>query len=117
MLLWELSGTRSRCWPSHKGRNDDPSLLILLAYWGFTEFFPVAPFNPFFRFPVLDVVTFLGVVGSMVVVQVYRYQRVSTPTQRQQTKWVVYGVTMGVGGFLLLISFGRFFPSLFPSSL
>ena len=89
-------------------------LVPLLAYWGFTEFFPVAPFNPFFRFPVLDVVTFLGVVGSMVVVQVYRYQRVSTPTQRQQTKWVVYGVTMGVGGFLLLISFGRFFPSLFP---
>src|SRR5260221_3718327 len=89
-------------------------LVPLLAYWGFTEFFPVAPFNPFFPFPVLHVVTVLGVVGSTVCLQVYRYQRVSTPTQRQQTKWVVYGVTMGVGGFLLLISFGRFYPSLFP---
>src|SRR5439155_8710072 len=71
-------------------------------------------FNPFFRLPVLDRVTFLGVVGGMLVVQVYRYRRVSTPTQSQQTKWVVFGVSMGVGGFLLLVSLGRFFPSLFP---
>jgi hypothetical protein len=53
-------------------------------------------------------------VGSMVVVQVYRYRRVSTPVQRQQTKWVVYGVSMGVGGLLVLYSIARFFPSLFP---
>jgi len=74
-------------------------------------FFRLAPFNPFFRFPVLDRVTFLGVVGGMLLVQVYRYRRVSTPMQRQQTKWVVYGVTLGVGGFLLLTSLGGFFPS------
>jgi hypothetical protein len=88
-------------------------LVPTLVYWGFSAFFPLAPFNPFFRLPVLDRVTFLGVVGSMLVVQEYRYRRVSTPTQRQQTKWVVYGVSMGVGGFLHLVSFGRFFPSLF----
>jgi hypothetical protein len=87
-----------------------------LAYWVFDVFFPVAPFNPFFRFPALGNVTFLGILGGMVVVQVYRYRRVSTPTQRQQTKWVVYGVTMGIGGLLLVISIATFFlSSLFPN--
>jgi hypothetical protein len=89
-------------------------LVPTIAYWGFIEFFPLAPFNPFFRFPVLNSVVFLGVVGSMVVVQVYRYRRVSTSVQRQQTKWVVFGVSMSVGGFLVLYSLARFFPSLFP---
>ena len=88
-------------------------LVPTFVYWGFDAFFPLAPFNPFFRFPVLNLVTFLGLVGGMLLVQVYRYRRVSTPTQRQQTKWVVYGVTLGVGGFLLLISLGDFF-ALFP---
>jgi hypothetical protein len=88
-------------------------LIPTLVYWGFDAFFPLAAFNPFFRFPVLDLLTFLGVVGGMLLVQVYRYRRVSTPTQRQQTKWVVYGVALGVGGFLLLIPLGDFFV-LFP---
>jgi hypothetical protein len=36
VMLWELSATRSRCCPSHKGRNDDPSLLIDLVLPGET---------------------------------------------------------------------------------
>jgi hypothetical protein len=90
-------------------------LIPSLAYWGFNEFFPLASFNPFFRFPALDTVTFLTVVGGMLAVQVYRYRRISTALERQQTKWVVYGVTLGVGGFLLLILCVEFFPSLFPT--
>ncbi len=89
-------------------------LIPAIAYWGFIEFFPQAPFNPFFRFLVLNIVTFLVVVGGMVVVQVYRYRHVSTPTQRQQTKWVVFGVSIGVGGFLVLYLLFGFFPALFP---
>jgi hypothetical protein len=83
-------------------------LIPSILYFGFTEFFPLAAFNPFFRSPVLDLLTFLGVAGGMLLVQVYRYRRVSTSTQRQQTKWVVYGVTLGLGGFLLLIPLGDF---------
>jgi hypothetical protein len=30
--------------------------------------------------------------------QVYRYRRVSSETQRQQTKWVVFGLTLGIAG-------------------
>lgn len=34
--------------------------------------------------------------GPAVVVMVYRYQRISSPLQRQQTKWFVFGVTLAV---------------------
>ena len=33
-----------------------------------------------------------GLLLSLLIIQVYRYRRVSTPVQRQQTKWVVLGV-------------------------
>ena len=44
----------------------------------------------------------LLVIGSLVYAQVYRYRRVSTPTERQQTKWIVLGATVALLGFLLL---------------
>src|SRR5918994_652562 len=53
------------------------------------------------RLPALKSVSylvFLGIVVSLVWSQVYRYRRVSTPAQRQQTKWVVFGTTLGVAG-------------------
>jgi hypothetical protein len=37
--------------------------------------------------------------GSPIAVQIYRYRRVSTPVQRQQTKWVIFGLV----SFLLLL--------------
>ncbi|HEX6557328.1 MAG TPA: hypothetical protein VF026_31480 [Ktedonobacteraceae bacterium] len=37
--------------------------------------------------------------GSPIVVQIYRYRRVSTPIQRQQTRWVIFGLIC----FLLLL--------------
>ena len=43
-------------------------------------------------------------VASCLVAQVQRYRRVSTPVQRQQTKWVLVGVVLSLGGFLLLVT-------------
>ncbi len=37
--------------------------------------------------------------GSGIFAQIYRYTRVSTPLQRQQTKWVVFGLTAAFVGF------------------
>jgi hypothetical protein len=37
------------------------------------------------------------IVGSMI----YRYRRVSTPVERQQTKWVVFGVTVVICAFMV----------------
>ena len=35
--------------------------------------------------------------------QVYRYRSVSTASERQQTKWVVSGISVGIVGFILAI--------------
>jgi hypothetical protein len=57
------------------------------------------------------VLWFSFVIGG-IVAQVYRYLRVSTAVQRQQTKWVVYSLAVT----LLLAVLGLFLPSLlFPA--
>jgi hypothetical protein len=40
-------------------------------------------------------------VGVGLYAQVYRYRRVSSPAQRQQTRWVVYGLMLMVGWFAI----------------
>jgi signal transduction histidine kinase len=45
-------------------------------------------------------VEFIGILATGVVAQFYRYWRVSGPMQRQQTKWVVFGLTTAVVGTL-----------------
>lgn len=45
---------------------------------------------------------FLSFFLSGVVAQVHRYFRVSNAIEQQQTKWVIYGMTIGMGGYLLL---------------
>jgi len=44
-------------------------------------------------------VVMLSWFGSGVFAQIYRYTHVSSPVQRQQTKWVVFGLTAGVVGY------------------
>ena len=41
-------------------------------------------------------VLYVSALISLVIAQIYRYRRVSSPLQRQQTKWVVYSLTMTV---------------------
>jgi hypothetical protein len=41
---------------------------------------------------------FLGIVVSLAWYQTYSYRRFSTPAQRRQTKWVVFGTTLAVAG-------------------
>jgi hypothetical protein len=55
-----------------------------------------------------NLLTFLGLWACCALAQVYRYRRVSGPVERQQTKWVVFGVTACVAlivGFLLPVVF------------
>src|SRR3989440_2378234 len=81
-----------------------------IVFWAVNGFFPSLPF----RHSLLGNVLFLGFVGSLLVAQLYRYRRVSSAGQRQQTKWVVFGLSIGLGGFLALRLFSTFFPSLVP---
>ncbi len=36
--------------------------------------------------------------------QIYRYRRTTDPVRRQQTKWVVFGIAVGLGGFLVVVA-------------
>lgn len=83
-----------------------------LLFWGFDAFFPSAS-NPFSLSQVYGGLIFLGLIGGIIVVQIYRYRRVSDSVQRQQTRWVVYGVFLGWGGYLVLFTVSLFFPALF----
>jgi hypothetical protein len=49
--------------------------------------------------------------GSPIAVQVYRYRRIFTQAQRQQTKWVVFGLTC----FLVLFLFTIVIDGLIPT--
>ena len=55
----------------------------------------------------------LCVVGT----QVYRYLYVSTSRERQQTKWVVFGLSIGIAGFLLVLILINIFPHAHSSIL
>jgi hypothetical protein len=66
--------------------------------------FPSSPFNLDRSFPLLDYVVLSTFVSTAVGAQLYRYRHVSSPIQRQQTKWVVFGMVLaGLGaiGFSL----------------
>jgi hypothetical protein len=71
-----------------------------IAYWLLNSFFPVSPFSPE-NWPLLIVASlFLGLLGSLVTAQIYRYRRVSGQIARQQTKWVVFGFTAAIVMFV-----------------
>lgn len=53
----------------------------------------------------------LAFIGSGIYAQIYRYRRVSGDEQRQQTKWVVFGVVI----MALIISVFAILPTLFPA--
>ncbi len=68
------------------------------------------PSSPVWLFAVL-VVAYFGLLGSVMIAQIYRYRRVSSPLQRQQTKLVVYSLTVVV----LLIVGISLPPSILPA--
>ena len=81
---------------------------VVIVFWAVNGFFPLLHSS------ILAGVVFLGFVCSILVAQIYRYRRVSSAGQRQQTKWVVFGLSIGFGGFLVINIFAAFFPSLVP---
>lgn len=52
----------------------------------------------------------LVVYGAIVYSQIYRYRRVSTPVQRQQTKWIILGVAAAIGVAIGVLAIGAFIP-------
>src|SRR3712207_1379893 len=65
--------------------------VVWIFYQLLAAFLPDSPISPRNWPLVIDASLLLGLIGSLVVAQIYRYRRVSTQVQRQQTKWVVFG--------------------------
>jgi signal transduction histidine kinase len=74
--------------------------LAWIAYWGFHDLVIVSYFSQ----PGLDITVFLSLLASVAVVQMYRYRRLSTSAQRQQTKWVIFGLSVAMLGSLVLLA-------------
>ncbi len=65
-------------------------------------YFPASPLNWQLANPLLYNLLFFGSNLSGVVAQIHRYRRVSDSIERQQTKWVVYGLTLTVAGYMII---------------
>ena len=82
--------------------------LLLVGYYVWSIITGInEPFTP------LSALVFFALILTTVVAQIYRFRRVSTPSQRQQTKWVVFAFVLVIVGFVGLYSAGQliFIPS------
>lgn len=70
---------------------------LLVALGIAFHFFPDSPIYRVLVSP-FGAVLSLGIVGSAVGSQIYRYRHVSNTLQRQQTKWAVFGIALGMAG-------------------
>ena len=84
-------------------------VFVVLLFLGI--FFPGSPLDVGNSLPWFPSIAFPAMFASMLAAQVYRYRRVSTPVERQQTKWVVYGVAI-----MLILAIGFSLPMLFSST-
>jgi signal transduction histidine kinase len=84
-------------------------VFLALALYGSLDMLPsipaVAATGPVVAMQSLHVV-FLFVLYSVIIgSHIYRYWRISTPVERQQTKWVVFGIVVGLAwGLLIAVS-------------
>jgi hypothetical protein len=91
-------------------------ILPMVAYAVPTAFFPHSPASPE-NWPSLPYTLLLAsLLLTGVFAQVYRYRQVSSRTQRQQTKWVVFGFSAALAGYVGVISLQIVFPTLEPGT-
>ncbi|MFI5274653.1 MAG: hypothetical protein ACHQ4H_16595 [Ktedonobacterales bacterium] len=67
-------------------------------------FFPFSPLDLRAWSIPLQLVVPAALLGTIFFAHVYRYRRVSSTAQREQTKWVVLGITSGLGGYLIVLT-------------
>lgn len=60
----------------------------------------------------VSLLIWFSTIGGLALTQVYRFRRVSTPLERQQTKWAVFGVALFIGAVIVSGLPGLFFSAL-----
>jgi hypothetical protein len=83
------------------------SVLVFVLYEVWYVFFTNLDFG---QGSPLSALAFAVLILGLVGLQIYRYRRVSTFRERQQTKWVVFGLVVALGGFALFIIGNLFLP-------
>lgn len=73
---------------------------FIVAYWASEVFLSSRIYDQTFDGSTF---IFLALILVPVVAQIYRYRRVSTLRERQQTKWVVFGFVAGILSFVVFI--------------
>jgi hypothetical protein len=76
-------------------------VLVNLAYWTYQALLSNLIYEQNFDGGTL---LFFALILSPVAAQIYRYRRVSTHKERQQTKWVVFGFVLAIVGFVTFIT-------------
>ena len=79
--------------------------LLYAVYYAWT----IITFHPGTFTSLPQALLFFGLILTLVLAQIYRYRRISTPIQRQQTKWVMFAVVLAMVGFIIVVSTGIFF--------
>ena len=85
---------------------------VLVALWAVRTLFFLIPGPPNIAFwpPALNVIDEVVSYGGTLVLLVYRYARVFSPSQRQQAKWLLFGF----GGLFVIIILYDLIASLLP---
>ena len=86
-------------------------IFVMLVGPVLSALFPNLYFNLIKVLPGLDFAPIVCGIGIGIFSQIYRYIRVSNRVQRQQTKWIVLGVTAAVGIFIGLVVISSRSPS------
>lgn len=80
-------------------------LAIVVVAWQVPDtFFRSSPISSYSWPEPMSSVAWLLIAGSIVVVQVYRYRRLSTAAERQRTRWVVGGLALSALSFAVVIA-------------
>ena len=84
--------------------------LLVVLFAGGGTLFPSSPFNISNWPGPLGTALQVVIIATILFAQIYRYLRVSTPSERQQTKWVVFGITAFIIYFIILLIVGTLNP-------
>jgi hypothetical protein len=67
--------------------------------------------SPYTWHALINTAVWLGALGTAIFSQGYRYRRTASSVQRQQIKWVVFGISAALAGFLgISVLLGAFAP-------
>jgi hypothetical protein len=88
------------------------TLVVFLVGQIPSTFFPDVPFTLNAYASQVSYLLLIGEAAILAVVQLYRYRQVSSPLERQQTKWVVFSIAIPISVFVSGSVLALIFPTL-----